>query len=73
LIMWAFETGTFNPYTWAGTCLFSIFISAGIETAVVRWIFQYKISAKRFWWIALANIGSLSIAFVSLLLRPPQP
>ena len=67
-----FKMGTFNPYTWAATCLLAMFLSTGIETAVVRWIFQYIISAKRFWLIAFANLGSVAIAFISLLIHPPR-
>lgn len=64
--------GTFNPVTWAATCVMAVFISTGIEVAVVRFLFVLEITRKRFWTIAPANFGSTLIAWISLQIHPPQ-
>ena len=72
LYMKALHVGTFNPITWTATCVMAVFISSGIEVAVVRYAFKFDITKRRFWCIALANLLSTAVAFVSLLVRPPQ-
>ncbi len=72
LIYKMLHTGTFNPVTWAATCGMAIFISTGIETCVVRYAFRFEITKRRFWAIALANLLSTAIAFVSMIKHPPQ-
>lgn len=66
------SVATFDRTDWAIACLFAMFLSSGIETAVVRWMFRIPITVRRFWWIVFANAGSVAIAFVSLMLFPPH-
>jgi hypothetical protein len=67
-----FNIGTFNPMTWAATCVMAVFISTGIEVLVVRFAFGFEITRRRFWCMALANLGSTAIAWASLQIHPPQ-
>jgi hypothetical protein len=64
--------GTFNPIGWATACAMAVFLSAGIEALVVRWIFRFAMTKRRFWAIALANLGSTAIAFVRMVRHPPN-
>jgi len=64
--------GTFNPLTWAATCIMAVFISTGIETLVIRFGFKFEITKRRFWSLALANLGSTAIAWISLQIHPPR-
>jgi biotin transporter BioY len=72
LYMGWLHMGTFNPITWAATCIIAVFLSTGIESAVVRVLFGYELTKRRFWSVALANLLSTAIAFCSLLIHPPQ-
>jgi hypothetical protein len=67
-----FNIGTFNPFTWTGTLVFSAFINSGIETAVLRYVFKQKQVKHLFWWLALANALSVGLAFASLFRYPPR-
>jgi hypothetical protein len=67
-----FHMGTFNPMTWAATCLMAVFISTGIEVLVVWRFFDFEVTKRRFWSLALANLGSTAIAWVSLLIHTPR-
>ena len=64
--------GTFNVLGWAATCAIAVFLSTGIETLVVRLVFRFAITKRRFWAITLANLGSTAIAFVSMVRHPPN-
>jgi hypothetical protein len=68
-----FQVGTFNPGTWAATFLFAVFINAGLETLVLRFVFKQKAGKRIFWWLCVANSLSVAVAFVSIFLNPPQP
>jgi hypothetical protein len=72
LIYHMFHMGTFNPLTWMATCVMAVFISTGIEVLVVRMLFAFDITKRRFWSIAVANLGSTFIAWISLQIHPPQ-
>ena len=72
LIYKMLNTGTFNPITWAATCVMAIFISTGIETCVVRYAFHFQITKRRFWAVALANLLCTIIAYLSMIKHPPQ-
>src|ERR1017187_485682 len=48
LIYKIFNMGTFNPVTWTATCGMAIFISTGVETSIVRYLFHFQISKRRF-------------------------
>ena len=67
-----FHMGTFNPLTWAATCLMATFVSTGIEVFVVTKAFSFETTKRRFWSIALANAGSTAIAWASLLMHPAR-
>jgi hypothetical protein len=67
-----FKTGTFNPGTWAATFLFAVFINAALESLVLRFAFRQKVGKRVFWWLCVANSLSVTLAFGSLLVRPPQ-
>ena len=64
--------GTFNVLGWAATCAIAVILSNGIETLVVRLVFRFAITKRRFWAITLANLGSTAIAFVSMVRHPPN-
>lgn len=67
-----FDIGTFNPGTWTATFLFAVFINAGLELLVLRFIFKQKAGKRVFWWLSVANSLSVALAFVSILVHPPQ-
>jgi hypothetical protein len=67
-----FNMGTFNPVTWTATCVMAVFISTGIEVGIVRYPFGYRITYRRFWAIALANLLSTAVAYLSMLKHPPK-
>jgi formate hydrogenlyase subunit 3/multisubunit Na+/H+ antiporter MnhD subunit len=67
-----FSIGTFNPGTWAATCLFAIFINTFVEKFIIEKLFKYKAGKKGFWWLVFVNTLSVSIAFISMLVFPQE-
>ena len=68
-----FNIGTFNPGTWMATFLLAVFINAGLETLVLAKCFEYEVGKKGFWMLCLANMASVAIAFISILVSPVRP
>jgi uncharacterized protein (DUF697 family) len=67
-----FNTGTFNPGTWAMTFLFAVAINAALESLVIRWVFKAKAGKKGFWGLFAANAISVAVAFASLFVIFPE-
>lgn len=64
--------GTFNPITWGGTFLLASLINAIVEGLVYKKIFKIELffKSKKFLYLFLINILSVSVAFVSLWIYP---
>ena len=69
-IMPLFKWGTFNPITWLVSCGLAALLNALIETASLRLIFKVPWTKKVFWWLALANLVSVGMALVSIMVKP---
>lgn len=67
-----FNTGTFNPGTWAATFVMAVLASTTIEAFVVRWGFSIPLGRRRFLMLSVGNIASVAIAFWSLWIHPPR-
>jgi len=67
-----FHLGTFNPGTWAATFLFSVLVSAVLESLVLYYGFKQQPFRRIFWWMCAANSCSVGLAFVSLFAYPSQ-
>jgi hypothetical protein len=72
LLYKAFHYDTFNPITWLATLLLAIGLTTFIEAVVVRWGFKIALGRRRLWTLAAANLVSVSLAFGSLLVHPPE-
>jgi hypothetical protein len=68
-----FNVGTFNPTTWAATCIFAVAINAALEWAVIQKGFKLPIGKRGFWILAGANAVSVAVAFGSLFVFPVKP
>jgi len=66
------NVGSFNPVTWGATVL----LAAGVNTVAEGWVlqrgFKQKLGRRGFWLLFAANLVSVSIAFISILLHPPK-
>ena len=66
------NVGTFNPITWGVTVL----LAAGINTVIEGWVlqrgFKQTLGRRGFWLLFAANLVSVSIAFISILMHPPK-
>jgi hypothetical protein len=71
-LLYKFNIGTFNPFTWLATLVLATAATAAIEAAVVAWGFKVDMTKKRFGVLFLANGASVGIAFASLFLHPPK-
>ena len=68
-----FNVGTFNVVTWAATFAAAVLVTALIEWLIVYFIFKYPDPMKAFRWLVVANCASVAVAFVSLLIKAPEP
>ena len=66
------HAGTFNPFAWAITCLISILLSTALEALVLRSLFGHRFTKRTFSYLALANVASVAVAFMSLLISWPE-
>ncbi len=64
--------GTFNPITWGGTFLLASFINAIVEGLVYKKIFkiEFLFKSRKFLYLFLINILSVSLAFASIWVYP---
>ena len=66
------HVGTFNPLTWAVTCLIAVAANTLIEMVVLRVLFKVPFGMRALGFLAGANALSVLVAFVSLIVRPPR-
>jgi len=69
-VYYIFDVGTFNPFTWTATFIFAVMITAIIEILVIIKIFNISIDKKHKYYLCVANIGSVAVAFLLLWLKP---
>jgi hypothetical protein len=65
-----FNWGTFNPVTWTASVLLAALVNTAVESQVVRFGFNIKVTKVRFWILFLANLVSVGVAVASLVLSP---
>ena len=64
--------GTFNPLTWAATCVLACLVSTLLEWPVVFVAARKNTSTKRLLpLVLLANFASVGIAYISVRVSPP--
>lgn len=69
----AFDMGTFNPLTWSATFLLALAITTSLEVACLRRLFAVP-AGRRTWLLwTLANLVTVGLAFVSLVVQPLNP
>ena len=68
-----FSVGTFNPVTFGTTVLLAAGVNTVVEGFVLRRGFKQTLGRRGFWLLFAANLVSVSIAVVSILMRPPKP
>ena len=66
-----FDVGTFNPVTWSVTALLATGVNTVVEGKVLQTNLNITLGRRGFWLLFAANLVSVGIACVSLLLRPP--
>jgi hypothetical protein len=64
--------GSFNPATWSASCLVATLLSSVVEIASLRVFFQVTWTKKLFWWLALANLITVGMALLSIVISPPE-
>ena len=64
--------GTFNPITWAATCLLAVVANTLIEMTVLRLFFKVPFVLRSLAFIAGANAISVVVAFASLTVSPAR-
>lgn len=67
-----FNVGTFNPATWGATVLLAAGVNSLVEGLVLQNGFKQKLGRRGFWLLFAANLVSVSIAFVSIIIHPPH-
>jgi len=67
------NVGTFNPITWSATFIFACLINALLESYVLKYFFKLPFTKKTFFWLVLANVVSVGVAFGSLWWNPVEP
>jgi hypothetical protein len=67
-----FDWGTFNPISWIVSCTLAVLLNTVIETASLRLIFKMPWTIRLFLWLALANLITVGMAFVSIMLSMPH-
>ena len=67
-----FHWGTFNPVSWGVSCTLAALLNTAIEMTSLRLIFKVAWTRRLFWWLFLANVITVGMAMVSILMRPPQ-
>jgi len=68
-----FDLGTFNPITWSATFLLALGITTSIEVLCLRRLFGVPAGRRTWLWWTLANVVTVGLAFVSLIIQPPTP
>lgn len=63
---------TFNPLAWLVTVVGAAAINTVIELAVLKIGWKIKYSRSNFGRLLIANIVSVAVAFVSIILKPPE-
>lgn len=64
--------GTFDPVSWGVTVIISACVNAVLEGWVLRSGFHQTLGRRGFWLLVAANLVSVTMAFVSILLWPPK-
>ena len=72
LIQNLFDTGTYNIGTWILTVFAAAFVNALIEMCVLRQMVGKWLERKKFLWLYGANVVSVAVAFVSLIVYWPE-
>jgi hypothetical protein len=67
-----FNVGTFNPATWGATVLLAAGVNALVEGWALQNGFKQKLGKQGFRLLFAANLVSVSIAFVSIIIHPPH-
>ena len=65
-----FNVGTFNPITWAATCLIAAVVNTAVESTILRVGFKVPFARRVLLALLVANALSVGIAMVSLSLAP---
>jgi hypothetical protein len=67
------HVGTFNPLTWAVTCLIAVATNTLVEMAVLRVLFKVPFGFRAVGYLAGANAISVLVAYASLFVKPARP
>lgn len=67
-----FDLGTFNPVTWSVTALLAAGVNTAVEGKVLQTNLNITLGRRGYWLLFAANLVSVGIACVSVLLRPPD-
>jgi len=70
--LYRFGLYTFNPLAWLVTVVGAAAINTVIELAVLKIGWKIKYTRSNFGRLLIANIVSVALAFVSLMVRPPE-
>src|SRR6266567_2761987 len=70
--LYRFGLYTFNPVAWLVTVVGAAAINTVIELAVLKIGWKIKYTRSNFGRLLIANIVSVALAFVSLMVRPPE-
>jgi hypothetical protein len=72
MVMWIFDWGTFNPVTWISVPIIGGALNATIELLTIRLIGKANITKRKFYWIWVANIVTISIATAWVVVSPSE-
>ena len=72
LINRVFNVGTYNLASWLVTIALAALANAAVEMLVLRSLQGNWLGTRGFWFLFLANLVSVAIAFVSLLVYWPM-
>ena len=66
------DVGTFNPFGWISSIIVMAAITAFPELLIIRKIFKVEMNERSwlYWWGA--NIASVSLAFITVLIWPVE-
>ena len=70
--LYRFGLGTFNPLAWLITVVGAAAINSVIELAVLKIGWKIKYSRSNFGRLLIANVVSVAVAFISIVVKPPQ-
>jgi hypothetical protein len=67
-----FNLGTFNPYSWGVTLVFSALVNTALESLMLVLAFRQKLK----WWgylvLFIANTASVGLALYEVITNPPR-